>query len=222
MIFALVLLLLTLVVVLGITTWRQRQQILVLQRDDRVQELVAQQTALFENIPLGIFYSADGYLQQVNGTFAAMVGASAAELTGKSAVFLFESPQDHEAFNLSVVPQLDEGRSVVVESTFRRMDGSPLQAHVVGSRVAVAGFKRGTVWAFEDISHRKQMEESLAEQTNFLRALVESIPYPVFYKDTQTRFVGFNRAYEQAFGMSREDLLGKRVIDMEYLPRQTG
>ncbi len=218
MIFALVLLLLTLVVVLGITTWRQRQQILVLQRDDRVQELVAQQTALFENIPLGIFYSADGYLQQVNGTFAAMVGASAAELTGKSAVFLFESPQDHEAFNLSVVPQLDEGRSVVVERTFRRMDGSPLQAHVVGSRVAVAGFKRGTVWAFEDISHRKQMEESLAEQTNFLRALVESIPYPVFYKDTQTRFVGFNRAYEQAFGMSREDLLGKRVIDMEYLP----
>jgi two-component system sensor histidine kinase/response regulator len=218
MIVALVLLLMALVGALGITAWRQRRRILVLQRDERVQELLDQQAALFENIPLGLFFSADGYLQQVNGTFAAMVGVPAADLVGKSAVYLFDNAHDHESFNQSVVPQLDAGASVVVERVFHRMDGSPFDAHIVGRRVAVGGFRRGSVWAIEDISHRKQMEASLSEQTDFLRALVESIPYPVFYKDTQTRFVGFNRAYEHAFGMSREDLLGKRVMDMEYLP----
>ena len=218
MIVALTLLLLALVVVLGVTAWRQSRQIKVLRRDERVQELMDQQAALFENIPLGLFFSADGKLQQVNGTFASMVGAQAVDLVGKSAGYLFDNPQDHEAFNQSVVPQLDAGKSVAVERNFHRMDGSHFHAHIVGRRVAVGGFKNGSVWAIEDISHRKKIEASLAEQTNFLRALVESIPYPVFYKDAHTRFVGFNRAYEKTFGMTREDLLGKRVVDMEYLP----
>jgi two-component system sensor histidine kinase/response regulator len=30
--------------------------------------------------------------------------------------------------------------------------------------------------------------------------------------------MGFNRAYELAFGVKGEDLLGKRVLDLTYLP----
>jgi hypothetical protein len=51
MIFALLLPLLALVV-LDITLWRQSRQIKILQHDERVQELLDQQVALFENIPL--------------------------------------------------------------------------------------------------------------------------------------------------------------------------
>ena len=49
--FALLLPLLALVV-LDITLWRQSRQIKLLQHDERVQELLDQQVALFENIPL--------------------------------------------------------------------------------------------------------------------------------------------------------------------------
>ena len=34
--------------------------------------------------------------------------------------------------------------------------------------------------------------------------------------------LGFNRAYEQAFGVKREDLIGKTVLDLGYLTRATG
>lgn len=56
------------------------------------------------------------------------------------------------------------------------------------------------------------------ERLSFQQTLVDTIPYPVFFKDADARFVGFNRAYEDTFGVRREDLIGKRVLDLEYLP----
>ena len=40
---------------------------------------------------------------------------------------------------------------------------------------------------------------------------------PLFYKDAEGRYLGFNRAYEEVFGVRREDLLGKTVLDLAYL-----
>jgi PAS domain-containing protein len=55
-------------------------------------------------------------------------------------------------------------------------------------------------------------------QMLFQQALVDTIPYPVFYKGPDSRFLGFNRAYEAAFNIRRQDMIGKRVLDLEYLP----
>ena len=61
-------------------------------------------------------------------------------------------------------------------------------------------------------------ERASAEQAAFQQVLMDTIPYPVFYKGPDTRFLGFNRAYEETFKVSREDLIGKRVLDLDYLP----
>ena len=61
-------------------------------------------------------------------------------------------------------------------------------------------------------------ERASAEQLAFQQALIDTIPYPVFYKCPDTRFLGFNRAYEEAFGVDRSDLIGKRVLDLDFLP----
>ncbi|MDO8930967.1 MAG: PocR ligand-binding domain-containing protein [Rhodocyclaceae bacterium] len=61
-------------------------------------------------------------------------------------------------------------------------------------------------------------ERAIAEQLAFQQALVDTIPYPLFYKDADTRFLGVNRAYEETFAVKRETLIGKRVLDLEYLP----
>lgn len=64
----------------------------------------------------------------------------------------------------------------------------------------------------------RETEARQQEQVALLSAIVDAIPYPVFYKDSDARFLGFNRAYEHTFGMSRAQLIGKRVLDLEYLP----
>ncbi|MFP5381103.1 MAG: sensor histidine kinase [Gammaproteobacteria bacterium] len=58
----------------------------------------------------------------------------------------------------------------------------------------------------------------LTEMTQFLDTLVDHISSPIFYKGADLRFRGCNRAYEQAFGVTRDDFIGKTVLDLEYLP----
>ena len=71
-----------------------------------------------------------------------------------------------------------------------------------------------------NIHDQKLLEEKVAEQRDFQQALIDAIPLPVFYKDERGRYMGFNRAYEETFGMRREDLIGKTVREAEYLSTQ--
>lgn len=70
----------------------------------------------------------------------------------------------------------------------------------------------------ETLFATQEAERTQAEQLLFQQALVDTIPYPVFYKGADLRFLGINRAYETSFGVRREALIGKRVLDLDYLP----
>jgi two-component system, sensor histidine kinase and response regulator len=71
-----------------------------------------------------------------------------------------------------------------------------------------------------DVTDRHEIERELIRQFSFLQALLDTIPNPIFYKGPHTRFLGCNRAYEAFFGVERGDFIGKRVVDLEYLPEE--
>ena len=60
----------------------------------------------------------------------------------------------------------------------------------------------------------REGEETLKEQLLFLQNLLDAIPNPVFYKDTQGRYQNCNKALENLFGRKREDLIGKSVHEL--------
>lgn len=66
----------------------------------------------------------------------------------------------------------------------------------------------------------EQTQKEMQDQLKFTSDLIDLIPYPIFYKGADTRFIGFNKAYEEIFKVKREDLIGKRVLDLEYLPME--
>jgi len=74
--------------------------------------------------------------------------------------------------------------------------------------------------AFDRLEARVEARtRELAEAKSFLDALVDHISSPVFYKDANLRFRGCNRAYERAFAVTRDNFIGKTVLDLEYLPQ---
>lgn len=63
---------------------------------------------------------------------------------------------------------------------------------------------------------RVRAERALGAQLSFQRALLESVPYPIFVKDAHDRYLAVNQAYETMFGCRREALLGRR-LDQAWL-----
>jgi len=65
-----------------------------------------------------------------------------------------------------------------------------------------------------EIAERKRIEERLRENNQFLEVLINAIPNPFFYKDAKGIYRGCNRAFEQLFGRSRDQIIGKTDFDI--------
>ena len=75
------------------------------------------------------------------------------------------------------------------------------------------GAHRGAVISHTDITDRKQVQEALQDKSALVNTLLEAMPAPVFYKDTGGLYVGINKAFEELWGKTREEMVGKSVFD---------
>ncbi len=63
----------------------------------------------------------------------------------------------------------------------------------------------------------KAAESQVAYQLALQSTLLDSLPMPVFVVDRQARYIDCNRAYETAFGVTREAIHGKTLIEWAQL-----
>ena len=71
----------------------------------------------------------------------------------------------------------------------------------------------------ENRRERRRAERSLADQYQFLQRLIDTIPIPIFYKDTNGIYLGCNQSLAEFLGRPKEDIIGKTVFEI-HLPEQ--
>lgn len=71
-----------------------------------------------------------------------------------------------------------------------------------------------------NVSRRKKAEELFRGQRNFVATLLDAIPVPVFYKDTEGRYLGVNPAFEALMGKPARDFVGR--LTAEAFPQEHG
>ncbi|MCX6674365.1 MAG: PAS domain S-box protein [Methanothrix sp.] len=98
-------------------------------------------------------------------------------------------------------PALNGGKGAHVWAT-----GAPLFDHE-GNRI-------GAIESIRDITEHKRTEKTLQEQFNFLQQLIDSIPSPIFYKDTKGVYLGCNKAFEALTGFAKEKVVGHTVYEL--------
>ena len=94
-----------------------------------------------------------------------------------------------------------------------RKDGRIVYADIRSGIIELKG-KRYLVGIIADVTDRLKMEHALSEQVAFLQTLIDTLPHPIFYKDTQGRYLGCNQAFEQYIGLSKEKLVGQTVFEI--------
>ncbi|MDL4861469.1 hybrid sensor histidine kinase/response regulator [Halomonas elongata] len=84
-----------------------------------------------------------------------------------------------------------------------RQDGSVLE--VQGNPMPGGGF----VYTYQDITQQKRTEEALIRSENNIRIYTDNVPALIAYFDKDCRYLFTNRAYEQAFEIDRNEVIGK-------------
>ena len=51
-------------------------------------------------------------------------------------------------------------------------------------------------------------------KTDFMQAVINAAPTPIFYKDAEGLYLGCNEAFEKYIGLKREQLIGKSVFEL--------
>ncbi|SDL98732.1 PAS domain S-box-containing protein [Franzmannia pantelleriensis] len=86
-----------------------------------------------------------------------------------------------------------------------RQDGTVLE--VQGNPMPGGGF----VYTYQDITQQKRIEEALIRSENNIRIYTDNVPALIAYFDKECRYLFTNRAYEQAFNIDRNAVIGERV-----------
>ena len=172
--------------------------------------------ATFEQAAVGIAHVApDGRWLRVNQKLCDIVGYSKEELLQEKFQTITH-PDDLEA-DLEHIRLMLGGKlpTYSKEKRYIRKDGSIVCIDLTVSIVRNAsGDPAYLISVVEDITERKCAEDALKEGQAFLTKILDSIPVPVFYKDIEKRYLGANLAFQEFFGKTRDQLIGKGVFDI--------
>jgi PAS domain S-box-containing protein len=193
----------------GVAAWIARlNRRLRLEAQERVRERERLQH-LLATAPVGVAIAAGSVVGYANPRFRELFGLG----EGASLADLYADPEDRRRLLESLE------RDGIVRDLELRMVGQDGQARdMLGTwlRTEYEG-KPGILAWFTDIGGLKTAQAALDDQLHLHQALLNTIPNPIFYKGPDARFLGFNRAYLDTFGVSAEALVGHNVLDAVHL-----
>lgn len=125
-------------------------------------------------------------------------------------------PEDREFLNTAVLAALHESRPYSLDC---RIIGQQERVCHVAGRVEFDANQNpvrmlGTI---QDITDRKRDELALAASRNLLKTIIDTAPMRVFWKDTESRYLGCNPGFALDAGVdSPEDLIGKADSELGW------
>lgn len=156
-----------------------------------------------------------GNIVSWNQSAQIIFGYQAKEVLGRPLTLLF--PTRHHATHLAVLAGPQDHRAAgagnPVELEGLKKDGSefPLELSLSSWEAPEGPFFSAVI---RDITQRKWAEEIIRRQLAFEQILIDTIPFPIFYKNADGLYIGCNQAFEEFFGWSKEFIIGKSVYDL--------
>ncbi|MBN2734946.1 MAG: PAS domain S-box protein [Methanomicrobiaceae archaeon] len=179
-----------------------------------LQEKVNYVQALMDTIPAPVFYrDTRGIYYDCNRAFEDLVNLPKEKIIGKN-IHDFFRKELADLYARKDKEIIDNPHLQQYESEINNSKGEIID--VLFSKTA--RFRAdwtvdGIVGVIVDISERKKMEKELIEEVNFVQAIKDTIPAPFFYRDKEGIYYDCNRAFEELVGLTKEEILGKRIHD---------
>lgn len=125
-------------------------------------------------------------------------------------------PEDVEQAKAASRAATELGRPFDIYFRIRRGDGQVRSIHAIaGVHYDESGRPLRMVGTNEDVTERKQAEDTLRASKASSRALLDNTPYLMWLKDTESRFVAVNKAFVDSIGkVSAAEIIGRTDFDL--------
>ena len=154
-------------------------------------------------------------IRYVNPAFSRQTGFSAEEVIGKAPRFL-DGPASSDAMRQEIGAALRRRMPVGQRIQSYRRDGTMFWADLQIAPVADAtGWFTHWIAIQRDVTAQTLEAMAMAEREAFFRYFFEQHPAPMWVYDRETlRFLEVNEAAIRTYGMSREEFLGRTILDI--------
>ena len=163
-------------------------------------------SALIENsINAAIWFTKDGEIVHANSATSELLGYTNAELSSVSLFDIFLGTSPHKRNEFLDLLRKEKNQTKKYEMTIITRDGEQIPVEVITSYLDIDG-EVFTCCSMQDISQRIQAQlfEKIANSSNDMVAFIN---HNYIYKVV-------NHAYASAFGLSREEVIGKTFGDI--------
>jgi diguanylate cyclase (GGDEF)-like protein/PAS domain S-box-containing protein len=147
-----------------------------------------------------------------NDSFKKILHYDADEIRGLHCNDIFSDPATPDTLEIS--KDIMNGKTVEREVKRRRKDGELVDVKIQAFPIKVGKEQRGLCGIYRDISSLKEADKELELQKSYFSQLFENSPEAVCILDTEDKFLGVNKAFENLFGYAREELINKPLNDV--------
>jgi PAS domain S-box-containing protein len=191
------------VVVLADATRMKSQQ-------SELEALARERELMFNLSDVGIVYQRDGQIARANQAMADLVGYAPEALTGSPMSRLYESEATWQHYMHGETRDLATQGRHHGERQVRRRDGGLFWAQVSTRHVAPHLPSAGTILSFVNIDERQRARESLVQQADRTRAILDSVLVGIVtVGDTGIEWM--NRSARRMFGGELADFIGAPI-----------
>ena len=183
------------------------------QKDRAIRQMNGFLTALVDNSPVAIYTTDfEGVITFWNPAAERIFGFTREQVLGKYALFVQDEKRPEAA---DIRRRLISGETLhELELVRRRGDGALVTLHGAGAPLRDENDRiTGLLFTCIDVTAARRNAAELERHSHFMRALIDAIPSPVYFKDNQGRYALRNRAWEDLFGGGK-NWSGKTVRDM--------
>ncbi len=161
-------------------------------------------------VPVPVFVCDEEFrYRRINRAFARFHDKSASELLGKNNAELGFAAEPIEEHKRSFEEIFAAGQLQEIEETFTTASG--IHYHLLTHRMPITlpSGERVLVGVTFDLTERKQMEQQLRDNADYLQLIINAIPDAIFVKDEHYRFLTVNNAFCKLSGVRADSALGK-------------